>query len=103
RIGFLSYARNLAQQIAEGKIPPAKLVDTQRLIFNNRLDAVVTAVLALMVLVLIAEALIQWSLLLSRRRPSLLHETPYVRTKWLPEFTGASAPGDAVARTVEVD
>src|SRR5882757_2791015 len=65
RIGFLAYANALAAQIAAGKIPAAKLVDTQRLIFNQRLDAAVTAVLALMILVLIVEALVQWSALLS--------------------------------------
>src|SRR6266404_8630796 len=43
RIGFLAYANALAAQIAAGKIPAGKLVDTQRLIFNQRLDAAVTA------------------------------------------------------------
>jgi carbon starvation protein len=103
RIGFISYARLLAEQISTGKIPAAKLVDTERLIFNSRLDAVVTAVLALMILVLIVEALIQWSGILSQRSESVLHETPYVRTKWVSGFTGAAAPGDALARAVEVD
>src|SRR5262249_48017406 len=55
RIGFLSYANVLAAQIAAGKIPADKLAETQRLIFNQRLDAVVTVVLAAMVLVLIIE------------------------------------------------
>jgi carbon starvation protein len=82
RIGFLSYANALAAQIAAGKIPAAKLVETQRLIFNQRLDAVVTAVLAGMILVLLAEALVQWRTILSRGREPVLHETPYVATQW---------------------
>jgi carbon starvation protein len=69
------------------------LADTQRLIFNQRLDAVVTAVLAAMVLVLIVEALVQWYALLSRRREPVLHESPYVMTQWAPDFAGA-AHGD---------
>jgi carbon starvation protein len=93
RIGFLSYANVLAGQIAAGKVPQAKLADVQRLIFNQRLDAVVTAVLALMVLVLIAEALVQWYALLSRRRKAVLHESPYVATRWAADFSGA-AQGD---------
>jgi carbon starvation protein len=93
RIGFLSYANVLTAQIAAGKIPAAKLADTQRLIFNQRLDAVVTGVLALMILVLIVEALVQWSALLSRRREPVLHESPYVATRWAPDLSGA-AHGD---------
>ncbi|HXT75902.1 MAG TPA: carbon starvation CstA family protein [Candidatus Eisenbacteria bacterium] len=93
RMGFLAYANALAAQVAAGKIPAAKLADTQRLIFNQRLDAVVTAVLAAMVLVLIVEALVQWYALLSRRREPVLHESPYVATQWGPDFAG-TAHGD---------
>src|SRR5437868_6919328 len=53
RIGFLSAANAMAAQIAAGKIPAAKIMETHRLIFNQRLDAAVTAVLALMILVLL--------------------------------------------------
>jgi carbon starvation protein len=93
RIGFLSYANLLATQIAAGKIPAAKLADTQRLIFNQRLDAGVTIVLALMVLVLIIEALIQWYAILGQRTKPVLHEAPYVATQWAPGFSGV-AHGD---------
>ncbi|MBV9888331.1 MAG: carbon starvation protein A [Acidobacteria bacterium] len=93
RIGFLSYVNVLTAQLATGKITAAKIADTQHLIFNQRLDAVVTAVLAAMVAVLIIEALIQWYALLSRRKQPVLHEAPYVATQWAPEFTGV-AHGD---------
>jgi carbon starvation protein len=93
RIGFLSLANAMAAQIAAGKIPAEKLVETQRIIFNQRLDAGVTAVLALMVIVLIVEALVQWYSILSRRREPVLHESPYVATQWAPDFSGA-AHGD---------
>jgi carbon starvation protein len=82
RIGFLSLADALAAQIASGKIPAAKIAETQRLIFNQRLDAAVTAVLAVMILVLIVEALIQWHAILNRGKQPVLHETPYVATQW---------------------
>jgi len=82
RIGFLSYAKILSAQIAAGKIPAAKIAETQRIIFNQRLDAGVTAVLALMILVLIMEALVQWYAILSHRREPVLHEAPYVATQW---------------------
>jgi len=93
RIGFLAYANALAAQIAAGKIPTEKIAETQRLIFNQRLDAAVTAVLASMILVLIVEALGQWYSILSRRKQPVLHESPYVATKWAADFTGA-AHGD---------
>jgi carbon starvation protein len=93
RIGFLASARDLAAQIAAGKIAAAKIGDTHRLIFNFRLDAIVTGVLALMILVLIVEALVQWYGLLSRRRHPDLHETPYVATQWAQGFAG-TAHGD---------
>jgi carbon starvation protein len=93
RIGFLSYVNVLTAQLAAGKIPAAKIAETQRVIFNQRMDAAVTAVLAAMVAVLIIEALIQWYGLLSRRTQPTLHESPYVATQWAPGFTGV-AHGD---------
>jgi carbon starvation protein len=93
RIGFLSLAQSLVAQIAAGKIPAAKLADTQRIIFNQRLDAAVTAALALMILVLIVEALVQWCLLLTKRRAATMHEAPYVATAWAENFSGV-AHGD---------
>ena len=94
RIGFLSFANLLASQIAAGKISAVKIVETQRVIFNNRLDAGVTAVLATMILVLVVEAIFQWYSILSRRRESILHESPYVATKWGPGFSGAAYGDD---------
>jgi carbon starvation protein len=82
RIGFLSFAKLLAAQIAAGKIPAAKIVETQRVIFNQRLDAAVTLVLAVMILVLLVEAVVQWHAILSRGKQPVLHETPYVVTQW---------------------
>ena len=82
RIGFLSYASALAAQIATGKIPAARIAETQRVIFNQRLDAVVTAVLAAMILALLAEALRHWHALITRRKAPILHEAPYILTQW---------------------
>jgi carbon starvation protein len=89
RIGFLSAANAMAAQIAAGKIPAAKIVEMQRLIFNQRLDAAVTAILAIMILVLLVEAVTQWAALLIRKRAPVLHESPYVPTAWT-----AAAGGD---------
>jgi carbon starvation protein len=93
RIGFLSYANTLTAQIAAGSITGAKVAETQRLIFNQRLDAFITALLALMVLALIVEALVRWYGILSRKREAILHESPYVRTQWAEGYSGV-AHGD---------
>jgi carbon starvation protein len=82
RIGFLSFANALAAQIAAGQIPVGKIAETQRIIFNQRLDAAVTAGLAMMILMLVVEALLQWHAILSRGQEPVLHETPYVATQW---------------------
>jgi carbon starvation protein len=100
RLGFLSYANALAAQIAAGKIPAAKIADTQRVIFNQRLDAAVTLVLALMIIVLIGEALLQWYRILSGDTKAVLHESPYVATRWPEDFSGVSYGGASGAETV---
>jgi carbon starvation protein len=82
RIGFLATANALTAQIAAGKIPAAKVAEAHRVIFNQRLDAAVTAVFAVMILVLLVEALIQWAAVLSKRKASVLHESPYLATGW---------------------
>jgi carbon starvation protein len=82
RIGFLAQARLFSEQMASGAIPADKFAETHRLIFNNRLDAAVTAVLAVMVLVLVAEALVEWYRILHGGKEAVLHEAPYVATGW---------------------
>jgi len=82
RIGFLAAANVMEAQIAAGQIPAAKLVETHRLIFNQRLDAAVTATLAVMFLVLLAEAVVQWHAIFGRGKEPVLYETPYVATQW---------------------
>ncbi len=89
RIGFLSGASALVAQIAAGKVPATRLTEIQRTIFNLRLDAVVTAVLATMILVLVFEAILRWTAILTKRSEAVLHETPYVATQWV-----AGAEGD---------
>ena len=81
-LGFLAQARLLAAQISGGSIPAARIADTHRLIFNARLDAVVTAALAAMVLVLLGEAVAEWVGLLRGSRSPVLHEANYVSTRW---------------------
>jgi len=76
RIGFLAHAQMLADQIAAGTIPAEKIVETQRLIFNDRLDAVVTGVFAGLVLLILIESSRHWWLYLVGRKEPVLQEAP---------------------------
>jgi carbon starvation protein len=78
RIGFLSHARHLGMQLAEGKIPAAQIAESHRQIFNDRLDAVVTGVFASLVLLILVEAGRHWWLYARGRRKPVLNEAPMV-------------------------
>ena len=82
RIGFLALANSLAQQIAAGAIPAEQIAAAQRLIFNNRVDAAVAGLFAVLVLLLLFEALWEWFRILSGRKRAELREAPYVATRW---------------------
>jgi carbon starvation protein len=82
RIGFLAQAHSLQAQIASGTLSASQIQLMQRLIFNNRLDAVVTGTLAVMVLILLIEAIGEWIAILRGTRPAVLHEARYVATQW---------------------
>jgi carbon starvation protein len=82
RIGFLAQARVLGDQIARGGVAPDRIGLTERLIFNNQLDAAVTGLFVVLILFLIAEALYEWYRILSGRTTATLHETPPVRTQY---------------------
>jgi len=82
RIGFLAQARTLQAQLDAGTIVPERLEATRRVIFNNNLDAVVTGLFAGLLILLLAEALFEWSRLLRGTKAAELHEEPHVPTKW---------------------
>jgi carbon starvation protein len=73
RIGFLAQAR----QLAAGPTTS----ETARLIFNNRLDAVVTGVLVVMVALVLLESTRQWLEILSGKKELRVNESPFVMTQ----------------------
>jgi len=68
RIGFLAHAADLSAKLAAGAIPPDKIAETQALIFNDRLDAAITGLFMVLVLVIVAESAREWYRVLSGRR-----------------------------------
>jgi carbon starvation protein len=81
RIGFLADARRLGDQIAAGAIPVDKLAETHRLIFNDRLDASVTLMFALVVLVILFESGRNWWLYSAGKKRVILNEAPVELSK----------------------
>jgi carbon starvation protein len=71
RIGFLAHARLLSGGSANA-----------RLIFNDRLDALVTSALIVMVALILVESVSRW---MSGRRQSEVREVPFVRTRFAEE------------------
>ena len=73
RVGFLAQARVLAGGPADHA--------TARLIFNNRLDAAVTAILVVMVTLVLIESVRQWIGVLNGRKEAGVKEAQFVMTR----------------------
>jgi carbon starvation protein len=78
RIGFLSHAEQLASSSGA----------QVRLIFNDRLDAVVTGTLIVMVGLILIESLVEWSRVLSGRKQASVRESPFVTSRFAAEEQG---------------
>ncbi|MFL5402764.1 MAG: carbon starvation CstA family protein [Gemmatimonadales bacterium] len=79
RLGFLAHAAVTAEQVTSGAIEGAR---GARLIFNDRLDAVVTlSFMVVTVLVVLASAR-EWVMVLTRRKPATAKESPFVETAY---------------------
>jgi carbon starvation protein len=78
RIGFLAHARELAAA-------PVRTPETARLIFNDRLDAAVTGVLVVLVVLIVLESALEWLRVLSGRKVARVHEAPFVPTRFVTE------------------
>jgi carbon starvation protein len=85
RIGFLAHARALSDQLAAGAVPPGDIGQVQRLIFNDRLDAVVTGIFALLVALILVESARQWWMYALGQKLPVLQEGPMVVSKWATE------------------
>jgi carbon starvation protein len=79
RIGFLAHARQLAA--AGGSSSAA----TARLIFNDRLDAAVTAVLIVMIAMILIESATEWVRIIAGRKQPVVRESPFVATRFAAE------------------
>ena len=79
RLGFLAHAAVTADQIATGAMDPAR---GARLIFNDRLDAVLAITFMVVTLLVVAASAREWALVLTRRKPATVKEAPFVETAY---------------------
>ena len=106
RIGFLAQAHVVKAKIDECEMMERSLVRPEEagnftkelqaaqadlpknraLYFNNLLDATVAGIFLVLVIAIVLLSLREWFLLLSRRKPAVLHETEPV---WLPDYAVA--------------
>ena len=80
RLGFLAHAALTAQQVADGTMDPAL---GARLIFNDRLDAVVSISFMLVTVLVVLASAREWLLVLTRRKPARVRENPFVETAYV--------------------
>jgi carbon starvation protein len=79
RLGFLSHAALVASQVADGVTEPGR---GARLIFNDRLDAVVTLIFLVITVLVVLSSAREWILVLTRRKPAKIQESPFVETAY---------------------
>jgi carbon starvation protein len=79
RLGFLAHAAATAEQIASGAMDPTR---GARLIFNDRLDAVVAITFMLVTVLLVVASAREWILVVTRRRPAVANEAPFQETAY---------------------
>jgi carbon starvation protein len=81
RIGFLAHARQLGSSAVRNP-------EVSRMIFNDRLDAVVTGLLIFLVTLILVESLFLWVRVLSGRQRVAVKESPFVMTRFAAEEQG---------------
>ncbi len=80
-IGFFAAARDLADKLAAGMLPPERAAVAPKLIFNQQLDGWLTVFFLLVVWTIVVDMLRGCWNHLSGRRPAADTESPYVATQ----------------------
>ena len=81
RLGFLAQASLLESAVAAGKVAASNLAATRSQIFNNRLDAAVSAVFLMLVAIVVLDSVRVWYGLLRRTHTVKSSETPFVPSR----------------------
>jgi carbon starvation protein len=78
RIGFLAQANQLEAAIESGNLVATRLAETQALIFNARLDAVLCGLFLFLVTTILADSVRIWMGILLGTRDTTVTEAPFV-------------------------
>jgi carbon starvation protein len=79
RLGFLSHAALIAEQMASGAMDASQ---GARVIFNDRLDAVVAAIFMLITVVLVLASVREWIAVARGRKPAQTREAAFVESAY---------------------
>jgi carbon starvation protein len=81
KLGFLAHARAFEEIIASGSLPPgvASIEAARRMIFNDRLDAVVAGFFMAAFVVILIESSRVWMRILSGRSPATSTEVSFIQ------------------------
>ncbi|MCS6951746.1 MAG: carbon starvation CstA family protein [Bryobacterales bacterium] len=81
RVGFLAQAEQLEAALRSGQIAAAKVAETQALIFNARLDAVVCGIFLFLVALILVDSIRVWTGILRGTREAKVTEAPFVLSR----------------------
>jgi carbon starvation protein len=83
KLGFLAPAAMIRDKLASGQLPAGAktLADAQRMLFNDRLDAVVALAFMAVAVLVIVVSVREWLLVVRHRKPAVLREAPFVRSE----------------------
>ncbi|KYC84231.1 carbon starvation protein A [Heyndrickxia sporothermodurans] len=83
-IGFFAHAKIYQDGIDSGKVlAPATDMDVMKqIVFNDRLDAVLTMIFIAIVLLMVIASFRVWYNILVKKKKAVLHESPYVPSKY---------------------
>jgi carbon starvation protein len=85
RIGFLAQADRLEAALKSANVAAVKVAETQTLIFNARLDAVVCGVFLILVATILVDSIRIWVGILRGTREARITEVPFVLSRLRPE------------------
>ncbi|GMV11348.1 MAG TPA: carbon starvation CstA family protein [Gemmatimonadaceae bacterium] len=79
RLGFLSHARLVQEQVASGTLPAnvKSAADAARLVMNDRIDAGVAAFFMVSVVIVLAASAREWLAVIAGRKPAVSTEIPF--------------------------
>jgi carbon starvation protein len=86
RIGFLAHARDLSNKLAAGLLPDDQAVKAPQLIFNDYLDAGLTALFLAVSWILAADTLRVCGLILTRKPHPPLSESPHIPSRLVEDW-----------------